>query len=59
MELFTNIALTVGVFVLVAVSITATLMVKTDVFTRPRPAQRPHTPLAHPAYEATREVATS
>lgn len=36
MELFTTIALTVGLFVLLATWVTAVLMIKTDVFAGPR-----------------------
>ena len=61
MELFTTIAFTVGLFVLVATCVTAVLMIKTDVFTGPRatkvtPAARatnatPAAPMAKVAFD--------
>jgi hypothetical protein len=36
MELFTTVAFTVGLFVLLGTFVTAFLMIKTDVFTAPR-----------------------
>ena len=52
MELFTTIALTVGLFVLLATVVTAILMIKTDVFTAPRPAASSAVaPASQPAHE--------
>ncbi|HYP44698.1 MAG TPA: hypothetical protein VEQ66_05830 [Propionibacteriaceae bacterium] len=61
MELFTTIALTVGLFVLVAVWITAVLMIKTDTFggTRTTTAPRVAPQTAQPVHSAPRELVNS
>ena len=58
MDLYTTIAFTVGLFVLLAVWVTAILMIKTDVFSGPRQAQS--APVARPSYDnAPRELVNS
>lgn len=58
MELFTAIAVTVGLFVLLATCVTAVLMIKTDVFTGPRTTKAtPAAPMAQVGFDkAPREL---
>ncbi|HEX8510693.1 MAG TPA: hypothetical protein VF635_14495 [Propionibacteriaceae bacterium] len=59
MELFTTIALTVGLFVLLATWVTAVLMIKTDVFAAPN-KQASAAPVSSSSYDnAPRELVNS